>query len=642
MEMTTAIFSRGRRFVVLTLLTLFALPGSSLMAQDRLFTPFAGKQQALNAEQERKFRTFEQQETSGHIELVRIDDLLPAFRSGTLVINLPHWDEEFIAEQVDEEYHPPDTYLWRGKLLSGKGSVVLVQSPGEVTGVIEFEGGKWYKIEPLGSGLHALIDVDMTRFPSGDDTPPDTDDGERQDTSPQPGAQKTGLSNKTISSNKMIEVLVLYTDDASGAVGNISNTAITAINQTRTAYRNSGITSSQLNIRRIRTINLFNFQESSNSTSTVNSLASNSHAQYLRNTYSADVVVLLTDGDYDYGVLGQVRVIGPSNSNAYAIVEAEYATARFTFAHEIGHLQGGRHQQCSVYNRGGCDPAGGSAHGYGWTVGGGNYNWTIMHQLGRSGNRIQHFSNPSVYYNGIATGASNNNVAQNFRNTASTIANFRTVRPLSVSISGPYLLAAGQQGTWTASVHGGRPSYSYRWSKMRYCDDNALRGIRDVPCEEWGTAGSGSSFSSSFNISHRLRLTVTDGDRISKTVYKEVLVTEYGPPGGGLSASYEQTAGEALQNPSLTALTETYALASNYPNPFNPSTEIRFVLPEASAVSLVVYDMMGREVERLLDKPLEAGYHEARWDATGLPSGVYLYRIEAGSFAQTRHMILFK
>ncbi len=85
-----------------------------------------------------------------------------------------------------------------------------------------------------------------------------------------------------------------------------------------------------------------------------------------------------------------------------------------------------------------------------------------------------------------------------------------------------------------------------------------------------------------------------------------------------------------------------YALASNYPNPFNPSTEIRFTLPEASAVSLVVYDVMGREVERLLDKTLGAGYHEARWDATGLPSGVYLYRIEAGSFAQTRRMTLLK
>ena len=68
----------------------------------------------------------------------------------------------------------------------------------------------------------------------------------------------------------------------------------------------------------------------------------------------------------------------------------------------------------------------------------------------------------------------------------------------------------------------------------------------------------------------------------------------------------------------------------------------RFTLPEASAVSLIVYDVMGREVERLLDKTLGAGYHEARWDATGLPSGIYLYRIEAGAFAQTRRMTLLK
>ncbi len=630
---TSTIPARGR-FVALMLLALFALPSSSLMAQDRLFVPFAGKQQALNAEQLRKFHTFEQQETSGRIELVRIDDLLPAFRRGKLVINLPGRDEEFIAEQADEEYHPPDTYLWRGRLLSGKGSVVLVQSPGEVTGVIDLEGGQWYKIEPLGDGLHALITVDMSRFPMGDDTPPDADedDGERQDKSPQPALQKTGSSNVTI------EVLVLYTDDAYGAVGNIFNTAITAVNQARTAYQNSGI--SQLNIDRIRTMSLINFQETSDHESTVNSLASNSEANNLRNTWSADVVVLLTDGDYP-GALGRARAIGPSNSYAYAIVEAEHATGRFTFAHEIGHLQGAHHQQCSIHDRA-CDDASGSAHGYGWAIGGGDYNWTIMHALGRPGNRIQRFSNPSVSYNGIATGTSNNNVAQKLRNTASTMANFRTPPPLSsVSISGPDYLAAGQQGTWTAYASGGRKPYDYRWSKMQHCDNNAPLGIRAVPCGVWGQAGVGRSFTSSFNSSHRLKLTVTDdGRRIPMTVYKEVLVTEYGS--GGLSASYEQTAGEALQNSSLTALPETYALASNYPNPFNPSTEIRFTLPEASAVSLIVYDVMGREAERLLDKTLGAGYHEARWDATGLPSGVYLYRIEAGSFAQTRHMTLLK
>ncbi len=424
------------------------------------------------------------------------------------------------------------------------------------------------------------------------------------------------------SSSKTLDVLVLYTDAASNAAGNIFNVARTAISETETAYRNSGITSRQLNIRRVGTVNV-DFQESDDIASDVSRLVSDSQANDLRDTYLADVVVLLTDGDYG-NPIGIAAEIDASNSNAYAIVEADHAIVENTFGHEMGHLQGAYHRDSHMWNDGGTTRN------------------TIMH-ASITGNTIEHFSNPNVYFNGIATGTSNRNVAKKLRSTASTMANFR--RPLSVSISGPYLLSAGQQATWTASVHGGRKPYSYRWAKMRYCDDNAPLGIRAIPCNGWGDAGGGRSFTSSFNSSHRLRLTVTDANRTSKTVYKQVLVTEYGPPPddpGGLSASYKQTAGEALQNSSLTALPETYALASNYPNPFNPSTEIRFTLPEASAVSLIVYDVMGREVERLLDKTLGAGYHEARWDATGLPSGVYLYRIEAGAFAQTRRMTLLK
>jgi hypothetical protein len=85
-----------------------------------------------------------------------------------------------------------------------------------------------------------------------------------------------------------------------------------------------------------------------------------------------------------------------------------------------------------------------------------------------------------------------------------------------------------------------------------------------------------------------------------------------------------------------------FALAANYPNPFNPSTEIAFVLPEAAAVRLVVYDMLGREVALLAEGPLSAGRHTVRFEASNLPSGTYLYRIEAGAFAQTRRMVLLK
>lgn len=69
---------------------------------------------------------------------------------------------------------------------------------------------------------------------------------------------------------------------------------------------------------------------------------------------------------------------------------------------------------------------------------------------------------------------------------------------------------------------------------------------------------------------------------------------------------------------------------------------ILFDLPEDARVLLVVYDMLGREVAHLVREELRAGTHRARFDAQGLPSGIYFYRIQAGDFAQTRCMTLLK
>ncbi|MCH8961554.1 MAG: T9SS type A sorting domain-containing protein [Bacteroidetes bacterium] len=87
---------------------------------------------------------------------------------------------------------------------------------------------------------------------------------------------------------------------------------------------------------------------------------------------------------------------------------------------------------------------------------------------------------------------------------------------------------------------------------------------------------------------------------------------------------------------------ESFALKQNYPNPFNPSTTIQFDLPETAQVTLVVYDVLGRQVRVLVDGTREAGTHEVTFDASGLPSGVYVYRIEAGPYAATRTMLLMK
>jgi hypothetical protein len=85
-----------------------------------------------------------------------------------------------------------------------------------------------------------------------------------------------------------------------------------------------------------------------------------------------------------------------------------------------------------------------------------------------------------------------------------------------------------------------------------------------------------------------------------------------------------------------------FVLHQNFPNPFNPSTVIRYQVPATTPVKLVVYDLLGREVEVLIDETKTPGEYTATFDAKGLSSGVYLYRLEAGNFVQTRRMLLVK
>ena len=87
---------------------------------------------------------------------------------------------------------------------------------------------------------------------------------------------------------------------------------------------------------------------------------------------------------------------------------------------------------------------------------------------------------------------------------------------------------------------------------------------------------------------------------------------------------------------------ERYALDQNYPNPFNPTTTIRFDVPEASKVTLIVFDMLGRRVAILVDGVVSAGAHTASFDARSLPSGSYIYRLETPQGTFTKTMLLLK
>jgi len=85
-----------------------------------------------------------------------------------------------------------------------------------------------------------------------------------------------------------------------------------------------------------------------------------------------------------------------------------------------------------------------------------------------------------------------------------------------------------------------------------------------------------------------------------------------------------------------------YELSQNYPNPFNPGTTIKFSLPRATQLKIIIYNMLGEQVATIADGMYESGYHKVNFNAVGLSSGTYIYRITSDSFVETKKMIVLK
>jgi hypothetical protein len=116
--------------------------------------------------------------------------------------------------------------------------------------------------------------------------------------------------------------------------------------------------------------------------------------------------------------------------------------------------------------------------------------------------------------------------------------------------------------------------------------------------------------------------------------------------GGNASVNYLtlslRTGGATEVRQTSPSVPEGYALSQNYPNPFNPTTLIAFSIPSAGHVRITVHDLLGREVATLVDRQMAPGSYETTFEAAGLPSGLYIYRLVSGSFVETRKMNVVK
>ena len=98
----------------------------------------------------------------------------------------------------------------------------------------------------------------------------------------------------------------------------------------------------------------------------------------------------------------------------------------------------------------------------------------------------------------------------------------------------------------------------------------------------------------------------------------------------------------SVNDNTIKLIPKQFELYQNYPDPFNPTTTLSFTIPLRSSVSLKVFDILGREVATIISGEMPAGTYSRQWNATKMSSGIYFYRLRAGSFTQTKRLVLLK
>lgn len=252
-----------------------------------------------------------------------------------------------------------------------------------------------------------------------------------------------------------IRALFLITPEARAANPDINGTVNLSISQFNSCIYNSAITSSAA--MELAGIQDFNFVTTSIPKDDVNRLAGDQGAQVLRNNFQADVVVIFTHANYG-NLYGIVAAVGPSDANAYAIVQVTRATPYRVSAHELGHLFGAKHQNDNN------TPS--------WAKAYSKTNWlnqtlwcTIMYSNASTETKLN-FSNPNVRINGSASGTSTNNNAQRLTETFATVRAFRPEPPypFGLYVEGPDEVLAPGFRTYEAVYSCGSPPYSFSWA----------------------------------------------------------------------------------------------------------------------------------------------------------------------------------
>jgi hypothetical protein len=327
--------------------------------------------------------------------------------------------------------------VWIGRTANAsEDNVVLVVNEGRITGSIHGPGG-FYTVSPLGGALHAVVKQNPSNGPP--EHPPDFSRIERGlpiearakalkrpsvagGADPPPATPRSNApadpTPAPVTANYTLEVMVLYTPAVATAVPDVNGLIALAITETNLGYTNSGVHIAA----DLAYSGQVDYTESGDFQNDLYRLAGKSDGfmddiHPLRDSVKADVVLLLIDNQQYRGF---ACAIGATEDQAFAAVNYRYATGYYSFGHEIGHLEGARHDTDH-------DPSmAPRAYAHGYTHPTKHWHTIMAHTDTVNPDRILHWSNPDILYNGDPTGTPDTcNNARVLNETAPTVTSFR-------------------------------------------------------------------------------------------------------------------------------------------------------------------------------------------------------------------------
>jgi len=327
-----------------------------------------------------------------------------------------------------------------------------------------------------------------------------------------------------------------------------------------------------------------------------------------RSEYTADMCAMIFN---DPSLCGVAYTILADATTAFCLVHYDCGTGYFSFGHELGHLQGARHNPE-------VDPTTTPfPYGHGYLHCPAPVFRTIMAYPACSSTRVQYWANPNVLYGGVPMG------------TAAVSDDHRVLNETATTMDGfaPDDLVLSSGSISSTKTYEAENTVTAQTAYTVLSGGNVtFRAGGQISLEPGFTASNGSAF----------RATV-DG-----TLGTPAQIFAIAGRSSALNPVTPQKPAPDAQPDQRPRSPSTYDLASNYPNPFNPSTIISYGVPEEGRVVLKIYNTLGQEVRTIVDEVQPAGNRSVEFNASSLPSGMYFYRLQAGGFSSVKKMMLLR